>query len=204
MKLTKAQVRFVRDNPDAARLVSKASASDDTGCWRWAGAANDDGYGYMAFRGRTWKAHRVSYTLFCGEVPDGLLVCHHCDNPWCVNPAHLFLGHRSTNMKDMVRKGRSASLITSRQDHFRSGKAPAGEAASGHRLTEAQAVTILAEASAGVNTGELAARYGVNRTTIQLLLRGKTWRHLSRPPGLPKRVGAYIRNNAGRAALEKP
>lgn len=72
------------------------------GCWEWAGAKTDNGYGaYMRYR-----AHRYSFILFNGDITDGLLVLHKCDNPPCVNPSHLFLGTQSDNIKDCVSKGR--------------------------------------------------------------------------------------------------
>ncbi|WIY54104.1 HNH endonuclease [Devosia sp. YIM 151766] len=199
MKLTKAETRIIAKDPDAARLTAKVVFRGD-GCWEWTGAKNAQGYGYLAFRGKTWKAHRVSYTIFCGEIPDGLMVCHHCDNPCCVNPRHLFLGHATVNMKDMVRKGRGKSSITSEQSHFKAGRPPRGEEAGGHKLTEALASEILHAASAGVLTSDLAAKYSLDRSTIQRLLRGETWRHLKRPSGLPRPHGVYNRS-AGRSAL---
>ena len=198
MKLTKAQKIFVNASPDASRLMSKVSFADE--CWLWSGSRNAKGYGGMFFRGKVWKAHRVSYTLFCGEIPSGLCVCHHCDTPACVNPSHLFLGHATANMKDMVRKGRAVG-ITSAQDHFRSGRAPFGEASSGHKLSESDAMSIINRAALGELTSSIASQMNVQRSTIQRILRGETWRHLSRPSGLPRKSGRY--RNAGRAALEQ-
>lgn len=195
-KLTKAHERLRKNNPDVARLLAKATVGDE--CWQWTGASTKDGYGFMAFRGRTWKAHRVSYTLFHGEVPEGLFVCHHCDNPGCVNPQHLFLGHASANVADMVRKGRGVSQITSDQNHFKAGHAPRGQDASGHKMTEEDAVRAIDMAARGILTSHIALMMGVDRTAIQQLLRGQTWKHLPRPPGLPKPVG----RPPGRSALE--
>lgn len=199
LTLTKAQQRKCKSDPDAARLLSRVN--DNKGCWEWQGSASESGYGYLSFRGRTWKAHRVSYTLFHGEIPDGLLVCHHCDNPGCVNPSHLFLGHHSTNMKDMVRKGRGASVITSAQNHFKSGSAPRGEAASGHKITRDTAIWVIDMAAKGILTSHIALVADIDRTSVQRILRGETWKDLPRPPGLPRPIGAYDR--AGRAALAK-
>ena len=80
------------------------------------------GYGRMSHDGkRSQYAHRVSYAAFVGPIPDGLFVCHHCDNPPCVNPAHLFLGAQKDNVDDMLAKGRGLANRRRRQTHCRNG-----------------------------------------------------------------------------------
>ena len=75
-------------------------------CWIWVGALDTDGYGMIAVGRGPKSAHRISWILKNGEIPDGKHVLHTCDNPACVNPDHLFLGTHSDNMKDGVKKGR--------------------------------------------------------------------------------------------------
>lgn len=76
-----------------------------SGCWPWTWATSH-GYGRLRVFGRPMYAHRLAYLLAHGPIPVGMLVCHHCDNPPCVNPAHLFLGTDSDNQQDKVAKGR--------------------------------------------------------------------------------------------------
>lgn len=105
---------------DTERWVAYVDTSGD--CWEWTGALSRKGYGFVSSGGKTKQAHRWSYEMNIGQIPEGMVVMHKCDNPKCVNPAHLKCGTQSQNIADRDSKGRTSrgsSLSPSDQDRIR-------------------------------------------------------------------------------------
>lgn len=134
-------------------------------CWLWTGSRHPQGYGQFSRGGKTTRASRHAWELTHGPVPSGLWVLHHCDNPPCCNPAHLFLGTVRDNTNDKVAKGRHAR----------------GESSGAAMLTEDQVQEIRSLSAAGARQIELAGIYGVHQGTISSIVRGRIWKHAPGP-----------------------
>jgi len=92
------------------RFENKYEIVSESGCWVWIAGINDKGYGRFKLDGKLFLAHRAAYTIYVGEIPQGINVCHKCDVPECVNPDHLFLGTQKDNIQDSKSKGRHRQL----------------------------------------------------------------------------------------------
>jgi hypothetical protein len=144
-----------------AHLVVPENPSD---CWEWTGLTNAQGYGRIFFDGHYHVAHRVSWVLHYGPIPEGLCVLHTCDQPRCCSPVHLWLGTKGDNNRDREAKGR--------------GRQSQGEQQGAAKLTEAQVREI--RASAGYRMGcKLARQYGISYSQMNRILRGESWAHVS-------------------------
>lgn len=154
-----------------ARFWAKVDRRGEDECWPWLASTRPSGYGRFAIgMGRATSAHRFSFEVHRGPIPAGMFVCHHCDNPPCVNPAHLFVGTPRDNSRDAARKGRCAPQR--RPEMYR------GERQHSAKLSEADVVEIRRLFAGGAGVSELAQAFGVNSSAIYRVVRWKAWRHV--------------------------
>jgi hypothetical protein len=152
-----------------AKFWGKVQKTD--GCWLWTGIKNQRGYGRIDYRGSGFLAHRVMLFWFnrlpaltkMSQVKEGITL-HSCDNPSCVNPSHLRIGTASDNMNDTYRRGR----MPSKQ----------GERGPLAKLSDRDALDVLLATTIGVARADLAKKYGVNRSSIDSVVLGKTFKHV--------------------------
>lgn len=157
--------RFVRGHysrlmwePMQQRFWQNVAKRGPDDCWPWTAHTNDAGYGMIGKGNNSIRAHRYSYELHFGAIPDGLHVLHHCDNPTCVNPAHLFIGDDAANMQDKTDKGRA----------YR----PYGEAHGNRQFTERQIRHFRAEQPrSGLSIRAFARSHDVSYETMRRILK---------------------------------
>lgn len=132
-----------------------------SGCWEWHGSADGYGYGLIKIGAVRHRTHRAAWIATHGPIPNGLVVCHRCDNPPCWRPAHMFLGTNADNAADMKAKLRSAS----------------GEHHPWAKLTDEQVRTIRERyAAGGITQPQLATEYGIHNSQVSRIIRRITWR----------------------------
>lgn len=151
-----------RTNPIfAAKFWSRVVVKSDFQCWIWTGRKGPRGYGRCVYNGQSTGAHRIAFQLVVGDIPDGLLIRHSCDNPSCCNPRHLLPGTAKQNAGDAVERGRVASGA-------RNGKS---------KLTPQQVIEIKTNPH-GLKLGKLAEKFGVSKATVSLVRSGQRWKKL--------------------------
>lgn len=153
-----------------ARFMSKVNKTDS--CWNWTGGTvQSNYYRYGSFKNgtKTVRAHRFSYSLYHGVIPEGMFVCHKCDNPLCVNPNHLFLGTAQDNATDMVNKNRQAK----------------GAECGNARLSKKNILDIRAmwntkdkNGKRKYKTAEIAEKFGVTSRNILYIVNNQRWTHV--------------------------
>lgn len=151
----------------AERILAHIEVDTDTGCWNWKRTLTPGGYGQIGWGKQLVATHRIVATVHIGPIPEGLYVCHRCDNRRCCNPAHLFYGTALDNARDCIAKGRAVH--------------PIGEAAA-RKLTSAQVAEIRRRhrvvhpaRKTGCSSKELAAEFGVTKQYIGQLV-ARQWR----------------------------
>lgn len=92
------------------RFFEKVNSMQAGECWNWDGVISAHGYGDFWAFGRRQRAHRISWEIYYGKIPEGKLVLHKCDNKRCINPAHLYLGTNSDNMKDHIERSENPTI----------------------------------------------------------------------------------------------
>lgn len=150
----------------------------EDGCWVWTGSRHDKGYGQLRTKheGKSVleRAHRLAWEFEYGAIPQGVIVMHHCDNPPCVRPSHLFVGTHADNMADKIAKGRAwRHPHRDLRHHVQRGEA-SGRAA---KLTSEQVREIRARADTATFKA-LGREYGVTGSQIGMIVRRKSWAHV--------------------------
>ncbi len=155
--------RRQRDRKHIDERISQNSKITENGCIEWIGRKNYKGYAMMGFNNKLISVHRFVYSLIHGPIPQGMCVCHKCDNPPCINIEHLFLGTNADNSKDRNKKKRHAH----------------GERHARAKLTEPDIVKIRELRTNGATTISLGLQFGVSNKTISSIALRQTWKHIA-------------------------
>ncbi len=147
--MTTDDARFLFD-----KLKAKAAPAEN-GCLEWKGATDEDGYGLIWWMGKKQRAHRVSWSIFNGEIPEDMVMGHRCDNPPCIEPGHLFVTTQQGNLDDMAGKGRSTASV---------------DEETVRRIRRAK--------RAGMTEAATAKLFGVSRSLVKDIWTGKTRRNV--------------------------
>ena len=151
---------------ETARNRFWAKVKKNSSCWEWTAGKTKFGYGTFNNGSGSRLAHRVSWVIENGPVPDGKLVCHTCDNPSCVNPKHLFVGTQSDNVCDMWAKGRGGAGALPGIENHRS------------KICDKDVVAIRARLDSGEYQRVIAKDYGLTQSNVSHIATGKTWSHI--------------------------
>ncbi len=157
-------------NSDKERFWGKADKRGPDECWEWNAAKDNAGYGWFYLCGKMYRAHRISWVVENGSIPEGKLILHKCDNPPCVNPGHFFIGVQKDNVLDMERKSRASH--------------PSG-AFHGSRthpeklsLTDLKVLEIRKCYSEGESQVKIAGRFGISQSQVSRTINRRNWAHI--------------------------
>ncbi len=167
-----------------ARFWAKVNITD--GCWEWTGGGHP--YARLKAEGHTRQASHISWELAYGPIPSGVQICHHCDNPHCVRPDHLFLGTQRDNLADASAKGRLRTRDAGNRGNGLSGerhpnrihpeRMARGEHHGRAKMTEEGVIEARRLSAEGWTLARLSERYGVLITTLSMIIRRETWQHV--------------------------
>jgi hypothetical protein len=146
------------------RFWRKVNKNGENGCWIWTGLKMTSGYGIFGINKSCIGAHRYSWELHYGKIPDGMSVLHICDIKLCVNPKHLFIGTQADNMRDMANKNRNES-VRGENNHM-------------HKLTVNLVRAIRSMQRIRGFRKLLSIKYGLSYTTISNVINHKSWKHV--------------------------
>ena len=154
-------LRYIHGHNGASTLTTEErfwNSVDKSGdCWLWTSIKNKAGYGVLCTKNKHILAHRYSYELANGPIPEGMLICHHCDTPACVRDSHLFCGTDADNVADKVAKGRI----------------PKGENHHNAKLTDDDVRQLRIDYANGVSTTTLSKKHGIHERTARKLAKGQ-------------------------------
>ncbi|MDO8703390.1 MAG: HNH endonuclease [Sulfuricaulis sp.] len=151
-----------------ALWLKSRTVESPSGCWDWTGAQQGVGYGFVpAKMHKSRYAHRAMYEAVCSPIPSGYFVLHSCDNPRCINPAHLMVGTHKDNMRDRDAKGR-----TKLPPHTCGQKQPAA------KMTDETVIAARRDVANGMKQKDAAAKYGIGITTMYYIVKRLRWRHV--------------------------
>ncbi len=147
--------------PLQERLYAKLAVKGEDDCWEWNGWRHPQGHGQIGLNGTLIYTHRAAWQIAYGPIPEGMYVCHKCDNPPCCNPKHLFLGTAKDNVQDMLTKRRH-----SHGDRHAS------------KLSTERVVAIKALLAEGKTQQSVADEFNISRSMVGFIGRGQRWRYL--------------------------
>lgn len=146
-------------------LKERSIPEPNSGCWLWLSYGDTQDYGRIIVSQKSYSAHRVSWVVHRGSIPDGLHVLHKCDTVQCVNPDHLFLGTNLDNIKDRTAKGRGSAPLGTRQ-----------------HLSKLSNENVIFIYKSKIKVRKLAEMFSVSRPTIYSIKRGRMWSWLTGEP----------------------